>query len=69
MIEPSLLKIVERLQDTPSLEAFDEKLLAGIIDHLSEFDREMNSVVVESGILAGIPEGTLARSGYTTLPP
>ena len=34
-----------------------------MVDQLSEFDRDMNTVVVDSGILAGILSKALARAG------
>ncbi|KAK9829096.1 hypothetical protein WJX72_003863 [[Myrmecia] bisecta] len=42
---------------------FDMEWLGHFIDELSEFDREMNQVVVESGILAGIPKRRLVEAG------
>ncbi|KAI3425347.1 hypothetical protein D9Q98_009111 [Chlorella vulgaris] len=42
---------------------FDMGWLGDFIDRLSEFDKEMNGVVVESGILGGIKKGMLARAG------
>lgn len=38
------------------------------IDELSAFDREMNKVVNDSGILAGIPEGRLTEIGKQAKP-
>jgi hypothetical protein len=43
--------------------SYNDEWLAGVVDQLSQFDRDMNTVVVESGILAGIPSGALARAG------
>ena len=45
---------------------YNDEWLAGIIDRLSEFDREMNTVVVDSGILAGVLFGALMRAGECT---
>ena len=45
---------------------YNDEWLAGIIDQLSEFDREMNTVVVDSGILAGVLFGALMRAGECT---
>jgi len=42
---------------------YNDEWLAGVIDQLSEFDRDMNTVVVDSGILTGIPSGALMRAG------
>lgn len=44
-------------------EEFDMTWLGDFLDRLSDFDREMNSVVVESGILAGIKRGTMSDVG------
>ena len=37
--------------------SYNDEWLAGVVDQLSEFDRDMNTVVVDSAILAGIPSG------------
>lgn len=42
---------------------YDFAWLGDFIDRLSEFDKDMNGVVVESGILGGIKKGMLARAG------
>ncbi len=39
--------------------------VSGLIDRLSGFDRDMNDVVVEAGMLAGIPRGALSETGKT----
>ena len=49
--------------------SYNGELLAGVVDQLSQFDRDMNAVVVESGILAGIPSGALTRAGETVCGP
>ena len=48
--------------------SYNDEWLAGVVDQLSEFDRDMNTVVVDSGILTGIPSGALARAGQRINP-
>ncbi|PSC75210.1 thiamine biosynthetic bifunctional enzyme chloroplastic isoform C [Micractinium conductrix] len=57
--------LLEEILPEPEEEAhdFDMAWLGDFIDRLSEFDREMNGVVIESGILSGIKKGMLARAG------
>lgn len=57
------------VQDTPPATSLDELALARLVDQLSEFDRKMNGVVVDSGILAGIPDGAISRVGENVPPP
>jgi hydroxymethylpyrimidine kinase/phosphomethylpyrimidine kinase/thiamine-phosphate diphosphorylase len=52
----------EQLEDE-----FDMVWLGEFMDRLSDFDREMNKVVVESSILAGIKRGMLAKAGASTI--
>ena len=52
-----------RQQAVQPATAYNDEWLAGVVDQLSAFDRDMNTVVVDSGILAGIPTGALARAG------
>lgn len=51
------------MQIDEEAEEFDMGWLGDFLDRLSDFDREMNSVVVESGFLAGIRRGALAEVG------
>lgn len=44
-------------------EEFDMAWLGDFLDRLSDFDREMNGVVVDSGILAGVKRGALTETG------
>ncbi|KAL4522514.1 hypothetical protein Ndes2437A_g07285 [Nannochloris sp. 'desiccata'] len=43
------------------LEEFDMAWLGDFLDRISEFDREMNSVVIESKILSGVKKGALTE--------
>jgi hydroxymethylpyrimidine kinase / phosphomethylpyrimidine kinase / thiamine-phosphate diphosphorylase len=52
----------EQLEDE-----FDMVWLGEFMDRLSDFDREMNKVVVESSILAGIKRGMLAKTGASSI--
>jgi phosphoserine phosphatase len=45
------------------LEEFDMAWLGDFLDRISEFDREMNSVVIESKILSGVKRGALTEVG------
>ena len=54
------------LQGLLATDSYNDESLAGLIDRLSEFDRDMNTAVVESGILTGIPQGALYRAGTPT---
>ena len=45
------------------LNEFDMGWLGDFLDRLSVFDREMNSVVLDSGILSGIKRGILSQVG------
>lgn len=45
------------------LEEFDMAWLGDFLDRISEFDREMNSVVIESKILSGVKKGALTEVG------
>ena len=44
-------------------EEFDMAWLGDFLDRLSDFDREMNSVVLDSGILSGVKRGTMTEVG------
>ncbi|KAK9904248.1 hypothetical protein WJX75_007665 [Coccomyxa subellipsoidea] len=44
---------------------FDMTWMAEFVDELSSFDRRMNTAVIDSGILAGVPANALARKGRT----
>jgi hypothetical protein len=51
------------LQGLPPPEGYNEEWLAGFVERLSAFDRDMNTVVQNSRILAGIPPPALAATG------
>ncbi|GAB4815842.1 hypothetical protein N2152v2_002888 [Parachlorella kessleri] len=56
-----LEEVLPEVEEPP--EEFDMGWLGDFIDRLSEFDREMNKVVIDSGILAGIKKGALSDTG------
>ncbi|KAI7844453.1 hypothetical protein COHA_001957 [Chlorella ohadii] len=56
-----LEEILPEPEDEP--QDFDMAWLGDFVDRLSEFDKEMNGVVIESGILQGVKKGMLARAG------
>jgi len=43
--------------------AYDAAWVDGFVERLSEFDARMNQAVVDSGVLAGVSRGALARAG------
>ncbi len=43
--------------------AFDRAWVDAFVERLSDFDARMNQDVVDSGVLAGVPRGALARAG------
>lgn len=47
------------------LEEFDMAWLGDFLDRISDFDREMNSLVKESKILSGVKKGALTEVGAT----
>jgi hypothetical protein len=51
------------VQPEEELEEFDMGWLGDFIDRLSDFDREMNKVVVDSGILTGLKRGEMTEVG------
>ena len=51
------------LQGLPPPEGYNEEWLAGFVERLSAFDRDMNTVVQNSRILAGVPPPALAAAG------
>ncbi|KAL4420336.1 hypothetical protein ABPG77_006143, partial [Micractinium sp. CCAP 211/92] len=59
----SLLEEILPEPDPEEPADFDFAWLGDFVDRLSEFDKEMNGVVIESGILGGIKKGMLARAG------
>lgn len=44
-------------------DAIDQQQATAFVDALTQFDRRMNQVVVDSGILKGIPQGRLKAAG------
>ncbi|DBB00608.1 TPA: hypothetical protein ACH3X3_002298 [Trebouxia sp. C0006] len=44
-------------------DAIDQQKATAFVDALTQFDRRMNQVVVDSGILKGIPQGRLKAAG------
>jgi hypothetical protein len=51
------------LQGLPAPDGYNEEWLAGFVERLSAFDRDMNTVVQNSRILAGIPPPALSAAG------
>ncbi len=43
--------------------AFNRDWVDAFVERLSDFDARMNQDVVDSGVLAGVPRGALARAG------
>jgi hydroxymethylpyrimidine kinase/phosphomethylpyrimidine kinase/thiamine-phosphate diphosphorylase len=60
-------KLLDEILPQPPLEdeldEFDMAWLGDFLDRISEFDREMNAVVIESKILSGVRKGTLSEVG------
>ncbi len=54
---------------TDSPDEFDGEWLARFLARLSAFDRDMNTTVQDSGILAGAAPSQLAEAGKTPLVP
>ena len=48
--------------------AYDAAWVDGFVEQLSEFDARINQAVVDSGVLAGVPRGALARAGARRAP-
>ncbi|KAA6428416.1 MAG: hypothetical protein FRX49_01292, partial [Trebouxia sp. A1-2] len=44
-------------------DAIDQQKATAFVDALTQFDRRMNQVVIDSGILKGIPQGRLKAAG------
>lgn len=42
----------------------DQRKASAFVQSLTNFDRRMNQVVVDSGILKGIPKGRLKAAGW-----
>ena len=53
------------LTDEEAPDEFDMAWLGDFMDRLSDFDREMNAVVLSSGALAGLKRGRLSQVGST----
>lgn len=51
------------MQGSAPAEAYDQESVAAYVRQLTDFDRRMNTVVVESGILQGVTKGELAFAG------
>ena len=51
------------LQGPPPPEGYNHEWLAGFVERLSAFDRDMNVVVQDSRILAGVAADALAMAG------
>ena len=51
------------MQDAANPDGLDQQKVAVFVDALTQFDRRMNQVVVDSGILKGIPKGRLRAAG------
>lgn len=51
------------MQGTPSAGAYDPDAIASFVKKLTDFDRRMNTVVVDSKILQGISQGQLVAAG------
>lgn len=51
------------MQGTPSAGAYDPDAIASFVKQLTDFDRRMNTVVVDAKILHGISQGQLIAAG------
>ena len=51
------------LQGATNPDAVDQQKATAFVDALTQFDRRMNQVVVDSNILKGIPQGRLKAAG------
>ena len=51
------------MQGGAHADSFDQDKATAFVDALSSFDKRMNQVVVDSGILKGVPEGRLTSAG------
>lgn len=61
MLDEALPPLEE--QQEQERDEFDMVWLGEFMDRISEFDREMNTVVIDSGILAGVKKGLLTEAG------
>ena len=60
-----LMKLV--IQGGAAADAADQQKATAFVEALSDFDKRMNQVVVDCGILQGIPEGRLTSAGASLL--
>ncbi len=51
------------LQGATNPDAVDQQKATAFVDALTQFDRRMNQVVVDSAILKSIPQGRLKAAG------
>lgn len=52
-----------KIQGGAAADAADQQKATAFVEALSDFDKRMNQVVVDSGVLQGIPEGRLTSAG------
>lgn len=55
------------MQGAANPDGLDQQKITDFVDALTQFDRRMNQVVVDSGILKGIPMGRLRAAGKRPL--
>lgn len=55
------------MQGAANPDGLDRQKTTDFVDALTQFDRRMNQVVVDSGILKGIPKGRLRAAGKRPL--
>ena len=55
------------MQGGAAADAADQQKGSAFVEALTDFDKRMNQVVVDSGILQGIPEGRLRSAGAPIL--
>ena len=55
------------MQGGAPADAADQQKATAFVEALTDFDKRMNQVVVDSGILQGIPEGRLTTAGALLL--
>ena len=57
------------LQGGAAVDTSSQQKATAFVEALTDFDKRMNQVVVDSGILQGIPEGRLTSAGASLLSP
>lgn len=51
------------MQEEGPAASYNAAWVDAFVERLSRFDARMNQAVVDSGVLAGVPRGALARAG------